>query len=163
MENCTLLNSLKNQFFVSFIMLEKIIDICPDELWNKKVSGFVFWQQLFHTLAVEQYFFKEGNTEFLEAEPFKGKEFYPHRMEKDPEDILSKDVLKKFCNETKETAEIFFNEKDDNWLKLSFSLYDKVTNHEAILTQIRHIMYHVGHSEAIFRENGNKVGEYLDW
>jgi len=162
MGNCELLNSLKNQFFVSYSMLEKIIDTCPDELWNKKVSGFIFWQQLFHTLAVEQYYLNGGKTEFLEVEPFKGKEFYPHRMEKDPENILSKDVLKKFFNETKEIAEIFFNGKDDNWLKLPSKIYNKVTNHEAILTQIRHIMYHVGHSEAIFRKNEIDVGEYLN-
>jgi hypothetical protein len=43
MENCVFLDSLRNQFFLSFLMLEKIIEICPDELWNKKVSGFVFW------------------------------------------------------------------------------------------------------------------------
>ena len=163
MENRTLLNSLKNQFLASFSMLEKILDICPDEIWRKKISGFIFWQQLFHTLAVEQYFLREGNTEFLEAEPFKGKELYSHRMEKDPEVVLSKDVLKKFCNETKEIAEKWFNGKDDNWLNLSSSIYNKVTNHEAMLTQIRHIMYHIGHSEAIFRGNGIEVGDYLDW
>jgi len=28
---------------------------------------------------------------------------------------------------------------------------------------LRHIMYHVGHCEAIFRENGIKPNEYLDY
>ena len=163
MENNILLNSLKNQFFASFSMLEKVLDICPDELRNKKESGFIFWQQLFHTLAIEQYFYRDGNTEFLEVEPFKGKNLYPHRMEKDPEGILTKDDLRKFCSETREIAEKWFNGKDDNWLKLSSNFPNKVTNHETILAQIRHIMYHVGHSEAIFRENGIEAGEYIDW
>ena len=50
MENSMLYN-LKNQFFKAFSMLEKIIEICPDEIWNCKKSGFVFWQQLMHTFA----------------------------------------------------------------------------------------------------------------
>ena len=48
MENCIFLNKLKHNFFASFSMLEKIIDICPNELWNKKLSGFIFWQQIYN-------------------------------------------------------------------------------------------------------------------
>ena len=51
MENNVILSSLKTQLLISFSMLEKIIENCPDELWNKKVSGYVFWQQLVHAFA----------------------------------------------------------------------------------------------------------------
>ena len=65
------------------------------------------------------------------------------------------------CNETKKTAEKWFEGKDDDWLKMP--LYDKMTNFDNTTGQLRHIMYHVGHCEAIFRENGIKTGEYLDY
>jgi hypothetical protein len=90
-------------------MLENILEICPDELWNKKVSGFVFWQQLLHAFGGVHYWLREENTEFIE--PFKDQNVYPERMEKDPENILSKDVLKQYCKETKEIAEKWFNWK----------------------------------------------------
>jgi hypothetical protein len=160
MENCTFLNSLKKYFFAAFSMLEKVLEICPDALWNKKAAGFVFWQQLVHTFGGVHYWLREENTEFID--PFKDQNVYPERMEKDPENILSKDVLKQYCKETKEIAERWFNGKDDNWLKLSSEIYNEVTNNEAVLMQIKHIMYHVGHCEAVFRENGIEAGEYIN-
>ena len=149
MENSILLNSLKKQFFDQFSMLERIIEICPDDLWNKKVSGFVFWQQILHTLVGEHFWLRVGKAEFIE--PFKEKNVYPE-FEKDPENMLSKDVLIKFCTETKKFAEKWFYGKDDNWLKLPSIIYDKWTNLDTIVSQISHLMYHVGHCDAIFRE-----------
>jgi hypothetical protein len=137
MENNMLLDSLKNNFFISFSMMEKVMEICPDELWNCKKSGFIFWQQLLHTLAGIQYWLREENTQF--DEPFKEKNVYPE-LDGNPENILSKEDIKKYCNEVKQLVNKWFEGKDDNWLK----------------------MYHIGHCEAIFRENGIKTGEYLD-
>jgi hypothetical protein len=153
MENIILLNSLKERFFEPFSMLERIIENCPDDLWNKKVSGFVFWQQILHTLVGEHFWLREEKTEFIE--PFKDKNVYPE-FEKDPENVLSKDELKLFCAETKEFAEKWFSGKDDNWLKLPSKIYDKWTNLDTIVGQIGHLMYHVGHCDAIFRENNLK-------
>ena len=65
MENSILLNSLKKQFFDPFSMLERIIEICPEDLWNKKVSGFVFWQQILHTLVGEHFWLRVEKTEFI--------------------------------------------------------------------------------------------------
>jgi hypothetical protein len=62
MENCVFLNSLRNQFFLSFSMLEKVIEICPDALWNKKVSGFIFWQQLIHVFCRSTLLAEGGKT-----------------------------------------------------------------------------------------------------
>jgi hypothetical protein len=39
----------------------------------------------------------------------------------------------------------------------------KISNFDDIAVQIRHIIYHVVHCEAIFRENGIEPNEYLDY
>jgi len=39
---------------------------------------------------------------------------------------------------------------------------DRFTNFDVTLGQIEHIMYHIGHFEAIFRENNIKTRKYLD-
>ena len=161
MENRVFLNSLKDQLFLSFSMLEKIIEICPDELWNKKVSGFVFWQQLVHAFAGAYGWLREEKPEIIPPfSTFNGKNIYPE-FENDPEIMLTKTEVKSLFNETKETAEKWFEGKDDDWLKKP--LFDKVTRFDNTTGQLRHIMYHAGHCEAILREHGIKTGEYLDY
>ena len=160
MRNDTFLNLLKNQFITCSSMLEKIIDICPAELWDSKKSGFVFWQQLLHTFAGMQFWLREENTEFVE--PFKDRNVYPE-LEKDPENSLSKDDIRKCGNDAKVIGENWFKGKDDDWLKLPSKIHNKITNLDVIIGQIKHMMYHIGHCEAIFRENGIKPGEYLDF
>jgi hypothetical protein len=159
MENNMFLNFLKNHFFLSFSMAERMIEICPDRLWNNKESSFVFWQQLLHTFAGMQFWLREENTDFIE--PFKDKNVHPE-LDGDPENILSKDDIKKCCKDAKEMGEKWFYGRDDNWLKLPSKVYNKITNFDNMEMQIKHLMYHVGHCEAIFRENGIKTGEYLD-
>ena len=39
------------EFDLFFDLLEKQIETCPDELWNRKAGGYVVWQQFFHSLA----------------------------------------------------------------------------------------------------------------
>ncbi|MDR1748387.1 MAG: hypothetical protein LBR47_04945 [Spirochaetaceae bacterium] len=143
-------------------MLEKIIELCPDDLWNKKVSGFVFWQQLVHTFSGIYGWLREEKPEIMPPfSIFNGKNIYAE-FEHDPEIMLTKTEIKNVCNETKETAEKWLDGKDDEWLKMPFAVF-KINNFENIEAQIRHIMYHVGHCEAIFRENGIETGEYLDY
>jgi len=162
MENDVILHSLKTQLLISFSMLEKIIEICPDELWNKKGSGYVFWQQLVHAFAGTHGWLKEEKLEIMPPfSTFNGKKIYSE-FENDPEIMLTKTDVIQLCNETKETIEKWFNGKDDNWLKMPFAVF-KINNFDNIVGQIRHIMYHVGHCEAIFRENDIKPNEYLDY
>ena len=161
MENNGIINSLKVQLLVSFSMLEKIIQSCSEELWNKKVSGFIFWQQLVHTFAGTYGWLREEKLEIMPPfSTFNGKNIYSE-FEHDPEIILTKTDVIQICNETKETIEKWLVGKDDAWLKMPFTVF-KITNFDNIVGQIRHIMYHVGHCDAIFRENGIQPNEYLD-
>ena len=162
MENRIILNSLKNQLSLCFSMLEKIIEICPGELWNKKVSGFVFWQQLVHVLSGAYAWLRaERPEEIPPFATFDGKKIYPE-FENDPEITLTKIEVKELFDKTKETAEKWFDGKDDEWLKMPFAVF-KINNFENIEAQIRHIMYHAGHCDAIFRANGIQTGDYLDY
>jgi hypothetical protein len=144
-------------------MLEKIIEICPESLWNKKVSGFVFWQQLLHTFSGIYCWLREEKLEIMPPlmfSIFNGKKIYAE-FERDPEIDLSKNDIRKLCDETKVTAEKWFKEKDDIWLKKI--LFGKLTNFDNTMGQIKHIMYHIGHCEAILREYEIETEEYLDY
>ena len=161
MESGKLLTSLKSSLFLSFRMLKNTAEICPDELWNKKLSGFVFWQQLIHTISGMFGWLREEKTESIPFSEFNGKKIYPE-FENEPEIVLTKIDISGFFNETKTAVEKWFTGKDDDWLVSPYRIYPKITNFDIIEGQIRHVMYHVGHLEAIFREHGIKTGEYLE-
>jgi hypothetical protein len=153
MENCVLLNSLKDNFFKSVSMLDKIIEFCPNNLWNRKVSGYVFWQQLVHTFAGMYGWLRDDRLKIIPPfSTFNGKKIYSE-FENDPEIMLTKEDIIELFNETKESVEKWFNGKDDDWLKSPFKQYKKWTNLDNTIKQISHIMYHVGHFDSIFREN----------
>ena len=90
MEKDKIIKTFKNQFFIAFGMLEKIIEICPYELWNEKHSGFIFWQQLIHILCGINDWLRDEKLETISFSRLNGKNTYPELMEKDPEIILSK-------------------------------------------------------------------------
>ena len=160
MDNTVLINSLKNQFSIHFKMIEKIIEICPIELWNKKASGSVFWQQLVHIFCGMNYWLRDEKLNEYPFSIINGKNIYPELLDKEPEIILSKDDIKKCCNETKETVEKWFLEKDDDWLKSPYKIYTKITNFDQTNSQLKQLLYHIGHCEAIFRENEIETGEF---
>jgi hypothetical protein len=110
MENNVFFFLLKNQYFILVRMLGKIIEICPNELWNSKKSGFVFWQQLIHTFAGIKGWLREEKIEGIPFSEINGKNIYPE-FENDPEIILTKEEVLKCFNEAKEIAEKWFSEK----------------------------------------------------
>jgi hypothetical protein len=143
-------------------MLERIIEICPDDLWNTKKSGFIFWQQVIHVLSWMNACMRDGKMKPLPFSDFNGKNIYPD-FENIPEIMLTKSEIIECCKATKEIAKKCFSGKDDNWLKLPWEKHNKVTNFDMLESSIKHLIYHIGHCEAVFRENGIKTGEYLDY
>lgn len=155
------LGSLKLHFSASLSMIEKIIGICPDELWNKKVSGFIFWNQILHTILWSVYWLRGENHELDTY--FDKKTGYPPDLENDPENIISKDEMKKCLCELKKMTENWFLNKDDNWLKLPCEGNKKITNFDIMINHIKHFDYHAGHCEAIFRDHGIDPKEYIEY
>jgi hypothetical protein len=159
MDNSAFLNKLKWWFFdplpldqLPLAGLERQIEICPDDLWNKKISGYYFWQYMLHAFISVHWWLREEETEF--TEPYKDEKILYSQMEKDPQRKVSKDEMRKFIVETKEFAEKWFNGKDDSWLQQTNKLWGKFQNWEVIVSQVHHLAYHVGFNDAILRENG---------
>ena len=149
----------KGQLLLSFETVENLINITPDNIWNKKSGGFVFWQQIVHCITGSLFWLRTEKKEF--QEPYPKLNIYPE-LEKEPENNLSKEQVKELLNEVKELGCQLFNNLDDKKLtELSF-VYNKTTNLHVILGQIRHLQYHVGHCDSILRENGMKDLKWID-
>jgi hypothetical protein len=57
----------------------------------------------------------------------------------------------------------FERASDEKWLFEKSKAYEKINNLEVINMQIRHIQYHIGHIESIFRNEGIKTQEWIDY
>ncbi|WBW95920.1 DinB family protein [Oceanirhabdus sp. W0125-5] len=160
MKSDVLLKITKTQFDLAFSMLEQMIEKCPDDLWNEKKGGYVFWQQLLHAFTGTNFWLRMKKEKFVE--PFADKKVYPE-LEHDPENQLTKEDLIEYKNQVKEIAEAFFADKDDEWLQESSILYNKIKNLDVVFMQVRHIQYHVGYCNSILKENNREVVEWIDY
>lgn len=154
------LGAIKIQVGLSFKMIESHIDACPDSLWNEKVGGFVFWQQILHALAGCLYWMREQNGEF--DEPFRDREAYPE-LDQDPVGKVSKDEMRELARKARELTEALYAGKDDAWLIEPNPMYGKITNADAAFGQIRHLMYHAGHCDSALRERGLNAVEWEEY
>jgi len=149
----------KRHILLCFGALENLIDKTPNNIWNQKKGGYVFWQQILHAMNGPLYWLRTEKNDFIE--PFSDLNVYPE-LEKDPENILSKDQIKDLHKQVIELANSFFDKIDSKNLLEASVLYDKISNLDIVFDQIRHLQYHIGHCESILREAGITDLKWLD-
>lgn len=159
MEYCTdsIVRICKAQFFQAFTMMENMIEQCPEEIWSIKAGGFVFWQQILHTLSGSNYWMRQPGSTF--EEPFADRTVYPE-LDGEPVGRISREEMTVYKDYVKDLCRDFFEGKDDSWLAEPSGIHDKISNLDVMLLQIRHIQYHVGHCNSILRDRGL---EAVDW
>lgn len=151
---------IKKHVDLSFSMLVGEIDACPDDIWNAKGGGFVFWQQLLHALTGILFWMRPEKISF--QEPFSERRVYPE-LEKPPEGYISKDEMRSFGEKVGTQLESFFRGKDDGWLTEKCAVYPKILNIDVTAMQIRHIQYHVGHCNGILRDRNYRAVDWIDY
>ncbi|HEX2946662.1 MAG TPA: DinB family protein [Clostridia bacterium] len=158
--NNGIIKSVKIHFDLSFEMLEKMIAQCPDELWDKKLSGFVFWQQILHALTGIDYWMRQAGDEF--TEPFEDRRTYPE-LDHDPEGSITRDELIEYKDKVKTLTCKFFESRNDAWMGEPNVIYDKIKNIDIVFMLTRHVQYHVGHCDSILRDRGFEAVEWVDY
>jgi uncharacterized damage-inducible protein DinB len=156
----TLSTHLATHFRMSFDMLRQEIAACPDELWNRRLGGYVFWQQILHALTGCLFWTRTARDPF--AEPFADRQVFPE-LDQDPRTVLGKAELEEFATRVAEQLERFLDHGDDAWLTEASPLYDKILNIDVVQMQIRHLQYHAGHCNAILREAGVPAVEWQEY
>ena len=156
----SIIKTCRTQFFVSFLILEKLIEQCLEDIWNIKAGGFVFWQQILHALTGANFWMRQLDSTF--SEPFADRKVYPE-LDHDPEGKITRDEMVKYKDAVKILCESFFEGKDDAWLVEPSVLYDKISNLDIVFMLIRHTQYHVGHCDSILRERGLRAVEWVDY
>jgi len=151
---------LKKHLDLSLQMLVDVIRVCPDHLWSVKVSGFVFWQQIYHVLSGLLFWTRKEGGEF--TEPFQDRKLFPE-LDGEPVSSISKSEMKALANRAKMQIEDFFDRTVDSWIKQNNVIYPKLLNIDVIEMQIRHIQYHVGHCDAALRERDFDPSQWYDY
>jgi hypothetical protein len=144
---------------VSLTMLDRQIEICPDEIWGLAAGGFQFWQQVFHALTGAMFWTRPHGREFVE--PHDDRKLFPE-LDGEPEGALSRSELSELSTEVRAQIATLLADRTDAWLKQPSWIYDKVLNFDVLVGQIRHLQYHVGHCNSILRENDAPAAEWLD-
>jgi len=153
MEMKVVTESLKASFDRGWEFLNQIIEVCPDDVWNKKAGGYYFWQQLYHCFACADIFImpKGGALENPDIALFKTE----------LQSAMSKEEVKKFGSKMKGKADAWIESLDDAALcEIHEGFSEKrgspVTNALAFTAMISHSSYHIGSCDAILRDNGQK-------
>lgn len=149
--------SLKAAFDRGWGLLDQLIEVCPDSVWNKKAGGFLFWQQLYHCFGCVDYFIapkdaaSDGGPLGVEVIMFK----------KEPSVAPSKEEVKAFSAKMKSKADTWLDGLDDAALALPHEGFSArrgttMTNATTLAIMAGHSMYHIGSCDAILRDCGEK-------
>ncbi|OPJ60391.1 DinB family protein [Clostridium oryzae] len=152
----------RNQFDSCYVMLEKLVNICPDEIWYEYFNEVPFWYQVYHVTYFIDYWFRDT----YDGSDFKSMEFdekIPPEFEYDVERNLSisREDMKEYVSRIHvKTARIFDRLDDKKMADSIIDGQDGFTYMDIIMSQVRHIMYNIGYLNGILRSKGL---EESDW
>lgn len=153
--NDPVIECFKGEFDRFFGLMKKQIQICPDDLWNKKEGGYIFWQQLFHSIAcVEIYALPEDQPS---QQTMYSREVVMLAVEAPTP--MSKEDLLVFADKMEKTAHDFISDMTQETLterneRMSKALGKDMIKLNALIALVRHTCYHLGCCDAILRSHG---------
>ncbi len=142
-ENQILVNSLREQFAAGLLMLKKVIDICPEHVWNDSTKGNPFWVIAHHALYYVDWYLSISTKERNDFAP----EFPEYRNGATPSEdtFLNKDQIVHYYEKVLRKAKTQFNRISSNDL-LSPSIFEwhGISMLSSFIYNIRHLMIHTG-------------------
>lgn len=156
MNNRELVKSLHKDFNSTLTMLERLIESCPQEIWESKET--LFWQHIFHAITGIEFWFRNEGEKFFE--PVFRDDVTPD-FEKKTNSFASKIEMKEYLLKNKEIAEKFFINLDNESLLDPCEIYKKMNKADAALMQIRHIQHHIGYCNCLLTQNKQEAVEWI--
>jgi len=158
----TLVPIARDQLFSCYQMLETLVDVCPNKIWQGVFNEVPFWYQVYHTAYFVDYWLRDSRA----GADFPSQHFHPSippEFEWVPSlDVyLSRETMRVYLRLIRQKLTRIFSALTDSDLALAaFAQEPQVTLLDAVLSQTRHIMYNVGYCNGILRERGL---EEADW
>ena len=147
--------SLTENIQFAFELLNKFMDVCPEDIWAKKFGGWPVWQQIYHAISALDYFCAplgapEGPTPFgaEEAELATLGATAPGKAE-----------FKAYAAKAQERVKTYLSGLDDATLPqsnagLAERMHMPATHANTLSLITAHTLYHLGSCDAALRESG---------
>lgn len=153
----TITGMMRDDFNWNWERLMDAVKACPDELWNRKAGGDVYWQQIYHCCACADLFTMPAGASIDMGSQDEDVVF----LQKPPSKEVSKSELLDYAGRIKAKADAWIDGIDDEALAQpheGFSARNGSTfeNARVLLLLSKHVFYHVGHCDALLREAGGK-------
>ena len=153
----TIIMCFRNDFDRFWDLMEKQIDVCPDDLWTQKVGGYIYWQQIFHSILCVEFF----SICQADSEPVLQKK-YPldvAMLKTVPDMVISKQEMHDLAKQAKAIAHNFMEKLTvenltEPQVQMSNRMKREQTMQNALIALIRHCTYHLGCCDAVLRQHG---------
>ena len=133
---------LLRQLQPSFRMLEKVVAVCPKSLWAQKNIDPPIWQQIYHVLYALDYWFSESKEAF-KAPVFKDE--VNSVLGEESKGFIDQEDMVGYLQFVEKKTMKFLNEMTEKDLTDPSSLYQKWSNLDVVLEQLRHLQHHLGY------------------
>jgi DinB superfamily len=151
---------LRRQIDPTLQMLADIVESCPDSLWTDSRTGRPFWQQVIHALTGVRLWLREASQPF--SPPDFGQGPVPD-LDQMPSFAVDRLAVKKYLQAIQAVVDSFFTSVDDSRLLLPSSVYDRFTDADLILMQIRHLQHHIGYCNCLLQVGHAKPAKWLGY
>ena len=151
----TITQSLEGNVQHAFSLLDKFVEVCPEDLWAQKFGGWPVWQQVYHALAAIDFFIRPLDAP-EETPPFGDKEA---SLDANAANTVGKAQLKAYAEKMYQQAAAYIASLDDaalaqNHAGLAAHIGMPATHASALCLMTAHTLYHVGSCDAALRERG---------
>jgi len=150
--------SIKTQSKQIFQNIDYIFNVINSENINNKIGVFPIWKQIYHLLhSIDQNFIDPSN--FIEPD------FHKKNLNVifiDSNELLTKDQLFQYYQNVREKIELYLSSLTEDKLNEIIMFREmKLTKMELILSQFRHIFYHIGYLHCCFKLLNGETPEYI--
>ena len=147
--------SLESNMLHAFGLMDRFVEVCPDDVWVENFGGWPVWQQVYHAFAAMGFFLRAADAP-EETPPFGAVE---SSLRVVASGVAGKAELKEYIARAKEAAGAYASALDDAALDRpneGFSArMNRTTTHAGVLSLIAaHTMYHLGACDAALRQRG---------
>ncbi|MFW9780401.1 MAG: DinB family protein [Candidatus Heimdallarchaeota archaeon] len=135
--------AIQEQYGAAIAMLEKVVDNCPEDVWDERTSGPPFWQVAYHTMWYLDWYLSGSKKE---RQAFTSK--YEKGLEdlrNVPEKTLSSKQLISYLDQIRSKARNNLGILDTEMLSQA-SVFEWHGNSilSSSIYNIRHVMLHIG-------------------
>ncbi len=147
--------SLEGTVNYAFSLMNKFVEVCPDEIWAKKCGGWPVWQQVYHSFAAIDFFLRLPD-DAPEAPPYAEE---VGNLDAPAKDTVSKAQLKPYIGNAQARVKNYISSLGDAELAeahpgLSQRMGATTTHAGTVALIAAHTMYHLGSCDAALREHG---------